>query len=228
MDLCPFGTVANPGGAISPFCDLFTVDEWHQYSYYQTLGKCFEDQSISRSNIIPANRSAGKYYGYGPGNALGPTQGVGYVNELIARLINSPVDDQTSTNSTLDSNPSTFPIGPNYPVFADFSRDITMTAIFFAMNFYYDLPPLSNTTVEEVKYTNGYSTPWTVSFAGRAYFEKMVCKGEKEELVRAVINNRVVPLEKCGADSNGRCKLSAFIKSLTFARSGGKWADCYK
>lgn len=39
MDLCPFSTVGDPKGVISPFCDLFTVDEWHQYSYYQTLGK---------------------------------------------------------------------------------------------------------------------------------------------------------------------------------------------
>lgn len=76
--------------------------------------------------------------------------------------------------------------------------------------------------------TGGYSTPWTIPFTGRAYFEKMVCKGEKEELVRAVIDNRVVPLEKCGADSKGRCRLSAFVESLSFARSGGKWADCYK
>lgn len=103
-----------------------------------------------------------------------------------------------------------------------------MTAIFFAMNFYSDLPPLSNTTIEEVDKTNGYSTPWTVPFTARAYFEKMVCKGEKEELVRAVINNRVVPLQKCGADSKGRCGLKAFVKSLDFARRGGKWADCFK
>ena len=170
----------------------------------------------------------GKYYGYGAGNALGPTQGVGWVNELIARLTNSPVIDGTTTNQTIDGNPTTFPVGPKYPLFADFSRDITMTAIFFALNLYSDLPPLSNTTVEEVKDTNGYSTPWTVPFAARAYFEKMVCKGEKEELVRAVINDRVVPLEKCGADKYGRCKLKAFVKSLAFARSGGKWADCFK
>lgn len=39
MDLCPFSTVGNPKGVISPFCDLFTIEEWHQYSYYQTLGK---------------------------------------------------------------------------------------------------------------------------------------------------------------------------------------------
>lgn len=39
MDLCPFSTVASPEGAVSPFCSLFTTDEWHSYNYYSTLGK---------------------------------------------------------------------------------------------------------------------------------------------------------------------------------------------
>jgi hypothetical protein len=34
MDLCPFNTVASETGAISPFCSLFSEDEWHQYNYY--------------------------------------------------------------------------------------------------------------------------------------------------------------------------------------------------
>ena len=34
MDLCPFNTVASDTGAISPFCSLFSEEEWHQYNYY--------------------------------------------------------------------------------------------------------------------------------------------------------------------------------------------------
>jgi hypothetical protein len=41
----------------------------------------------------------------------GPSEGVGYVNELIARLTDSPVVDETSTNTTLDGNAETFPRG---------------------------------------------------------------------------------------------------------------------
>ena len=102
MDLCPFNTIASPTGKISPFCDLFMEDEWHQYDYYESLGK---------------------YYGYGYGNPLGPTQGVGFTNELIARLIAKPVHDQTSTNHTLDDSQSTFPIGKGNLLYADFSHD---------------------------------------------------------------------------------------------------------
>lgn len=50
MDMCPFDTVAHPDGKVSPFCALFTRDEWESYGYYQSLGK---------------------YYGFGDGNPLG-------------------------------------------------------------------------------------------------------------------------------------------------------------
>lgn len=100
MDLCPFVTVADVDGTISRFCALFAVDEWHQYDYYESLGK---------------------YYGYSYGNPLGPTQGVGFTNELIARLTNTSVNDHTSTNRTLDSNSATFPLGKR--LYVDVSHD---------------------------------------------------------------------------------------------------------
>nr|OQO20260.1 hypothetical protein B0A51_13704 [Rachicladosporium sp. CCFEE 5018] len=206
MDLCPFNTVASPTGAISPFCALFTEQEWHQYGYYESLNK---------------------YYGYSQGNPLGPTQGVGYVNELIARLTNRPVVDHTSTNSTLDSNPSTFPLGRK--LYADFSHDNDMTAIFSALGLYNTstTPMLPNTTVVEAEQAGGYSAAWTVPFAARAYFEKLQCRGEREEYVRVIVNDRVQALEQCDGDRYGRCKLSKFVDSLGFARSGGNWAQCF-
>lgn len=208
LDLCSFNTVASPTGEISPFCGLFTENEWKQYSYFQTLGK---------------------FYGFGPGNALGPTQGVGYVNELIARLTGTAVNDHTSVNHTLDdeSPPSTFPVGNAYPLFADFSHDNDMTSIFAALGLFASNHRLSNTTRENAVQADGYSAAWTVPFAARAYFEKMRCGyDDKEELVRAIVNGRVVTLQGCGADNKGRCKLSYFINSLSFAKSGGRWADC--
>jgi len=49
-----------------------------------------------------------------------------------------------------------------------------------------------------------------------------------EELVRVLVNDRVAPLQSCEADGLGRCKLSAFIESLSFARDGGLWDQCLK
>lgn len=231
MDLCPFVTVAAADGAISPFCALFAVDEWHQYDYYESLGK---------------------YYGYSYGNPLGPTQGVGFTNELMARLTNASVNDHTSTNRTLDSNVATFPLGRK--LYADFSHDSKstsfvpswgtlldvdvmrwmlihciddMTAIFSALGLYNTTSPLSNSTLETTAQTHGYSAAWTVPFAARAYFEKLKCAGVQEEYVRVLINDRVLPLQTCGGDKLGRCTLSAFVNSLSFARAGGDWARCF-
>ena len=206
MDLCPFNTVANDLGKISPFCGLFTQDEWESYDYYQSLGK---------------------YYGYSWGNPLGATQGVGFTNELIARLTRTPVDDHTSTNHTLDDSPLTFPLTKNVTMYADFSHDNDMTGIFSALGLYNDTRPLLNTTRESIQQTDGYSASWTVPFAARAYFEKMSCVGAKGELVRVIVNDRVVPLQNCGADELGRCGLGAFVESLSFARSGGDWGSCF-
>lgn len=40
MDLCPFNTVASNTGAVSPFCSLFSEEEWHQYNYYEVRSSC--------------------------------------------------------------------------------------------------------------------------------------------------------------------------------------------
>lgn len=205
MDLCPFNTVASTNGSISPFCGLFTAAEWDSYNYYETLGK---------------------YYGYSYGNPLGPTQGVGFVNELIARLTNTSVKDHTSTNHTLDDSAATFPLGRK--LYADFSHDNDMTAIFSALGLYNDtvLFP-TNSTIVEAQAAQGYSASWTVPFAARAYVEKMQCQGQTEELVRVIVNDRVQPLDQCDGDDLGRCTLTRFVDSLGFAQTGGRWNECF-
>lgn len=213
MDMCPFETVASSSGAISPFCALFTDTEWQDYGYYETLNK---------------------YYADGWGNFLGAAQGVGFVNELIARLNNSDtVYDHTSSNTTLDSSSITFPVGANYPLFADFSHDDPMTSIFSALGLYNQTTLLSNTTIQTTTETHGYSAAWTVPFAGRAFIEKQQCTSSSRfgsstaEYVRVIVNNRVIPLQNCAADKYGRCLLSDFVESLSYARSGGNWDQCY-
>jgi hypothetical protein len=205
MDLCPFETVASPNAVLPPFCQLFTYEEWRKYDYFQGIGK---------------------YYGYGTGNMLGPTQGVGFVNELVARMTNSGVRDMTSVNQTLDSNPATFPLG--LPLYADFSHDNDMTSIFFALGLYDSLPSYGKDNDKDVQSGQGYSASTTVPFAARAYVEKMACGDSQEELVRVVVNNRVVPLQNCDADGLGRCRLGKFVESLGFARKGGKWEKCFE
>ncbi|KAF1837445.1 acid phosphatase [Decorospora gaudefroyi] len=204
MDMCPFETLAHPVAKISDFCQLFTEKEWREYDYFQSLGK---------------------FYGYSVGNPLGPTQGVGYVNELLARLTEQPVQDNTNTNHTLDSNPATFPL--DRKVYADFSHDNDISNVLAALGLYNETHALYNTTIEDTKETHGYSAAWTVPFASRLYVEKLQCRDDKEESVRIIVNDRVHPLEFCGGDEYGRCTLSEFVESQSFARSGGHWSRCY-
>lgn len=207
MDMCAFDTVAaTPDGSIqSPFCALFTSQEWTEYNYFQSLGK---------------------YYGYGAGNPLGPTQGVGFVNELIARLTQTPVQDHTSTNSTLDARDApTFPL--NSTLYADFTHDNGLISIFFALGLYNGTKPLPKKHVQSADGADGYSAAWTVPFAARAYVEMMQCRGEHEPLIRVLVNDRVVPLHGCEVDVLGRCRRDDFIHGLSFAREGGDWTDCY-
>lgn len=206
MDMCAFDTVARTPDAseLSPFCGIFTDEEWTKYNYLLSLKK---------------------YYGYGAGNTLGPAQGIGYTNELIARLTQTPVHDYTSTNTTLDSNPSTFPL--NTTLYADFGHDNGMVSIFFAMGLYNSTRALPQSSIESATETDGFSASWAVPFAARAYIEMMQCSAEKEPFVRVLVNDRVMPLHGCGADEMGRCKRDDFVRGLSYARSGGNWDTCF-
>ena len=207
MDLCPFETVANDNAEISQFCALFSLDEWRKYDYFETLDK---------------------WYGYGHGNPLGAAQGVGFANELISRMTGEPVEDSTTTNSTLDGSEKTFPLSKK--LYADFSHDNTMSSIYAALGLYRTTPNLPVDHRIPPEKAGGYSSSWTVPFAGRMFVEKMTCAAagdDGEELVRILINDRVSPLPNCRADSLGRCRLSEWIESLSFVREGGNWDECF-
>ncbi|PGH08757.1 hypothetical protein AJ80_07795 [Polytolypa hystricis UAMH7299] len=209
MDMCPFHTVALTADAstLSPFCTLFTDTEWKAYDYLRSLGK---------------------YYAYGAGHPLGASQGIGFVNELISRLTNTPVQDTTSVNHTLDSDPTTFPL--DLSLYADFSHDNTMLSIYTALGLYNGTHALNTTTIESAEETDGFSSSWIIPFGAMAYIEKMECDSTpvaNEPLVRVLVNDRVVPLHGCAVDSLGRCKLDDFLKGLSFARDGGDWESCF-
>ncbi|KAG6003677.1 hypothetical protein E4U43_000889 [Claviceps pusilla] len=203
MDLCPFNTVTSVKTRLSPFCRLFSRSEWEGYEYYESVDK---------------------WYAYGPGHPLAPTQGVGYVNELIARLTKAPVKDNTTTNSTLDSNPTTFPL--DRLLYADFSHDNTLMTVYGALGLYTNDTVLPSDRMLPPTKTGGYSASWAVPFGARMYVEKMHCGEDADELVRVLVNDRVVAPKGCRADKLGRCKVDDFLKGLEFAKKGGHWDQC--
>ncbi|KAI0028509.1 phytase [Vararia minispora EC-137] len=189
MGLCPFHTLIEESP--SPFCKLFTRAEFESYEYYYDVDK---------------------FYGTGYGNALGPVQGVGYINELLARLTGTPVQDNTQTNRTLDASPTTFPLDRTF--YADFSHDNQMVAIYSAIGlFNQTLNPL------EPQANRTWVNSRLVSFAARMVVEKLDCNGAA--FVRVMVADKVQPLEFCGGDADGLCSLDAFVKSQRYSREDG-------
>ncbi|TIA96457.1 hypothetical protein E3P94_03328 [Wallemia ichthyophaga] len=215
---CAFDTVVN-NGYISEWCKMYSLEDFHHYSYYLILQK---------------------YYDSSYGHPLGRARGIGYVNELISRLTGEPVVDSTSTNQTLDADPATFPIPPKdrnqmgHKVFVDFSHDSSMVNIISALGLakppgLRHLPflidrrePTPNYLFDISKYT---------PFSGRITFEKIHCGesiGEydaEEDYVRIKMNEGVYPLKfsNCGplGQEKGLCRLSDFIESQRWSMEGG-------
>jgi len=172
-----------------------------------------------------------KYYntGYGQG-PLGPVNGVGYINELLARLTDTPVNDSTSTNSTLDSSPETFPLGRT--MYADFTHDDLLIAVYAAMGLFPQSAALSDTSLDTTPGRTWIASR-LVPFAARMVVERMECNGGASgqgEYVRVMVNQEVQPLAFCGAGEDGLCGLEAFVDSQGFARSSGNgtWAECFE
>ncbi|KAH9947202.1 histidine phosphatase superfamily [Amylocystis lapponica] len=200
ISLCPFETVYHE--TPSPFCTLFeSLDAFPGYGYSGDLDK---------------------YYGTGYGQALGRVQGVGYVNELLARLTNTSVQDTTQTNTTLDASPATFPLGRS--MYADFSHDNQMVAIYAALGLFPQAAPLDPTRADV---NRTWITSRMVPFAGRMVVERLDCAGAPH--VRILVNQEVQPLQFCGGDSDGLCALDAFVQSQGYARGGGAgdWEKCF-
>lgn len=170
------------------------------------------------------------------GQRLGPVQGVGYINELLARLTETPVRDNTQTNRTLDSSPITFPL--NRTFYADFSHDNQMIAAYAAMGLFKQQTPLDPTWFDSNDTERTWVTSHLTPFNGRMVVERLSCdlsgtaglvvreSPEKEgsgrgTFVRILVNDALQPLEFCVGDKDGLCALDAFVQSQAYARNDG-------
>lgn len=81
------------------------------------------------------------YYLYSFGNPTGRAQGIGYLQELIARLTHAYIESSNSSvNATLDNNADDFPLGQD--MYADFSHDDIIISVLTAMSMdYFQDPP---------------------------------------------------------------------------------------
>ncbi|KAJ3154543.1 hypothetical protein HDU86_004672 [Geranomyces michiganensis] len=148
---CPFETVAQ--NSISPLCTIFTPSEWADYSYYQDL----QHYAIA-----------------GYGGPLGRAWSVGWVNELIARLTNTPVIDNTTTNTTMDADPNTFPLGRS--VYLDFAHDVQLDSAITVMGLLKDTDGVVSGTARNEG--RKWKIPNIAQMGSRLWVERVTCKSK--------------------------------------------------
>jgi len=203
MEMCAFETIVQDGSGVSQFCALFEEDEWVGFEYSSDVDK---------------------YYDTGYGQKLGPVQGVGWTNELLARLTNQPLNDSTQSNHSLP-----FPL--NHTMYLDFSHDNELIAIYSVIGLFPQSKDLSETSMPKDPSTETWVASRLVPFAARMVVERLQCGGSSDQMVRILVNDQVQPMEFCdGVNEQGLCSLENFVASQGYARSGGDgdWQKCFK
>lgn len=210
---------------MSDFCTLFTQDEWDGFE-----------------NSLDVEY----FYDYSFGNPTGRAQGLGYLQELIARLKNEYItSSNSSVNSSITSNAAQFPLGR--PFYADFSHDDILISVMTAMSLDYfreapsfsQVPPnpvrhfrLSKMTpfgarlITEVIGCNS-ATPAVVHSHRTQYYPSQYgynATTATHKFIRMRLNNGILPLSTirgglCAGRSDGMCSMTNFLQSQASAES---------
>ena len=201
--MCPYETVAY---GYSRFCDLFTYEEWVGFGYSVDLAF---------------------YGGNSFGSPVGRAIGIGYQQEVMARLKNHTLGYSGSQiNVTLDNNTDTFPL--NQSLYLDFSHDTNIVSILTAFGLRQFAGALDPKAYPgKHNFTVSHLTP----FGARLDIEIIQTPkplkadrsgyiGETEQVtkyVHFVLNQRTVPLgwsfpECDAARLDGWCEFETFLK----------------
>jgi len=204
---------------MSDFCNLFTEDEWAAFE--QTLDIEY-------------------YYDYSFGSPTGRAQGLGYQQELLARLTNQYIaSSNSSVNSTITNNAQDFPLGR--PFYADFTHDDIIVSVLtsMSMDYFREHPSLTQYPPDPDRhFVLSHMTP----FGGRLITEVIGCAAENptavhdhrtqyyptqygynaanapDKFIRMRLNNGILPLNTirggyCEGRTDGLCALDDFLAS---------------
>ncbi|EED80594.1 predicted protein [Postia placenta Mad-698-R] len=193
QELCAYETVAI---GYSQFCDLFTEEEWKGFEYTVDLDFWYE---------------------VGPGSPIGSAWGIGYVQELVARLTQTPLTVfDTTTNGTLDGNNVTFPL--DQPIYMDATHDSIFASIAIAMNF--TTMAASGPLPVDHMPLDYQIAPFAAHMEGQV----MTCptsnstSASRDKYIRFVLNDGVVPLTgiaHCATpNKDGLCLFDNFVAGM--------------
>jgi hypothetical protein len=108
-----------------------------------------------------------------------------------------------------------------------------MAAVFAAMSLFKDANPLDPLSPDPAR---EWVASRLVPFSARLVTERLECSAgaafdgaDPDEYVRMFLNEDPVALDCAEGRENGICTLDAFVKSQTYARSGGAgdWEKCF-
>ncbi|KAK5688757.1 hypothetical protein LTS10_000735 [Elasticomyces elasticus] len=204
---------------MSDFCNLFTEQEWQAFE--QTLDILY-------------------YYDYSFGSPSGRAQGLGYQQELLARLTNQYITtSNSSVNSTITNNADDFPLGR--PFYTDFSHDDILISVLTSMSvdYFREHPDLQQYPPNPDRhFILSHMTP----FGGRLITEVIGCADANpaaihnhrtqyyptqygydpanapNKFIRVRLNDGIVPLGtirtgECLGRTDGMCALDDFLAS---------------
>ncbi|CCM02907.1 uncharacterized protein FIBRA_05021 [Fibroporia radiculosa] len=190
QQLCAYETVAI---GYSKFCELFTEEEWEGFDYAMDI-----------------------YFWYDSafGSPLAKVLGIGYVQELVARLTHTPIaTHNSSTNATLDDSPLTFPL--NQSLYVDATHEVVVLHVITALN----LTTLASSgplPADHIPSHRSFKASHLAPFATNIQFQLLSCSSVKDPQIRIIINDGVVPLtglKGCPVQQDGMCSLATFVEA---------------
>jgi Histidine phosphatase superfamily (branch 2) len=222
--LCPYETIAL---GYSSFCQLFSFPEWEGFEYSIDL-------SFAGNNAF--------------GSPTGRAVGIGYVEEVYARLRHHLYDlpgSATQVNTTLDEMEETFPL--NQALYFDFSHDTNIMSVITAFGLRQFNQTLSPTrpppdqqlivslmtpfaarfVIEVIRTPHPLKAtrPNSVDTSTEDFYDTTA--GGDTTYVHMTLSQRTIPLFKsypqCEERDDGWCEMSAFMDVLSGLLEAAKY-----
>lgn len=203
QSLCAYETVAL---GYSAFCGLFTYAEWEGYEY--SVDIAFAGNNAFQS---PTGRAVG----------------IGYVEEIMARLQHHVISEPTAQiNTTLDGNNLTFPT--NQSLNFDFSHDTNIMSILtaFGLTQFATYMPADHILPNRpliVSHMEPFGARLDIEVINTpAPLNETRCEGAHytaggpTTYIHFILNQRTLPLgvsfPECGERDDGWCELTTFLE----------------
>ncbi|KAL5520653.1 hypothetical protein ACEPAF_2654 [Sanghuangporus sanghuang] len=191
QQMCAYETVAI---GFSKFCELFTEEEWEGFEYASDL-----------------------YFWYDSafGSPVARVQGVGYVQELVARLTHMPIETHnSSTNGTLDDDSLFFPLDQS--LYVDATHEVVVLNVITALNLT-NFAANGPLPADHIPENRSFVASQLAPFATNIQFQLLSCDGLDGDQIRIIINDGVVPLtgiRGCPDHKDGMCPVDTFVSAM--------------